>query len=125
PRRTGRPSRVRLIGARPGDPSAGGSVIRVHPTSARLPLALAIPLALLCGVGVSVQSRINGELAQQLGSGATAALFSFGSGLIVLIVAAAVSPTARRGTRRLYEGARRRTFPAYLLFGGCVGAFFV
>lgn len=100
-------------------------MIRVHPSSARLPLALAIPLALLCGVGVSLQSRINGELARELGSGSAAALFSFGSGLIVLIVVVALSPTGRQGTRRLYVGVRRRTFPWYLLFGGCVGAFFV
>lgn len=97
----------------------------MHPTSARLPLALAIPLALLCGVGVSLQSRINGQLAQEMGSGSAAALFSFGSGLIILIVLVALSPTGRRATRKLATGVRERSFPWYFLFGGCVGAFFV
>ena len=90
-----------------------------------MPIALAVPLALLCGVGVAVQSRINGEFAQQLGSGTVAALVSFGSGLIVLGIVVAVAPTARRGTARLLGGLRGGTFPWYFLGGGLVGGLFV
>jgi transporter family-2 protein len=88
-------------------------------------MAVAIPLALFCGVGVAVQSRINGEFAQQLGSSTVAALVSFGSGLVVLIVIVALSPTGRRGTARLVAGVRGGTFPWQFLFGGLVGALFV
>lgn len=88
-------------------------------------MAVAIPLALLCGVGVAVQSRINGELGQELGSGTVAALFSFGSGLVVLGVAVALSPLGRRGTAKLFAGFRDGSFPRYLAFGGIVGALFV
>lgn len=97
----------------------------VPPAQPHLPLLVAIPLALLCGVGVAVQSRINGELAQELGSGSMAAMFSFGSGFVILAIIVALSPTARRGTRKLVDGVRTRTFPWYFLFGGTVGGFFV
>ena len=88
-------------------------------------MALAIPLALACGVGVAVQSRINGEFAQRLESGTVAALVSFGSGLVVLVVIVAIAPTGRRGVARLVAGLRARTFPWTFLGGGLVGGLFV
>lgn len=91
----------------------------------KLPFPLAIGLALLCGVGVAAQSRINGELSHRLGSGSVAALVSFGSGLVVIAVIAAVAPSARRGVVRLVRGVRTGTFPWYFLWGGLVGAVFV
>ncbi len=97
----------------------------MHPTSARLPMVIAIPLALACGVGVAVQSRINGEFAQRLDSGTVAALISFGSGLVVLVVIVALAPTGRRGVAQLISGLRARTFPWYFIPGGLVGGLFV
>ena len=90
-----------------------------------MPIALAVPLALFCGVGVAVQSRINGEFAQRLDSGTVAALISFGSGLVVLVVIVALAPTGRLGVARLLSGLRARTFPWYFVGGGLVGGLFV
>ena len=46
--------------------------------------------ALACGAGIATQSRINGELAAELGDGYTAALYSFGSGLVLVLIALAL-----------------------------------
>lgn len=93
--------------------------------SARLPLPLAIGLALLCGAGIAVQSRVNGGLGTGLGSGSVAGLLSFASGLVVIAAIAAIAPTGRRGIVTLVTGVRNGDFPWYFLFGGLVGAVFV
>ena len=90
-----------------------------------IPMWLAIVFALLCGAGVAVQSRINGELGQRLGDGFVAATISFGSGLLILIVALAVSPTGRRGLSRVGTALRTRALPWWYVLGGAAGAFLV
>ena len=55
-------------------------------TARTFPLWLALVFAIVCGAGIALQSRINGELGHRLGDGFTAAAISFGSGLIILIV---------------------------------------
>jgi transporter family-2 protein len=90
---------------------------------------------LLVGALVTVQSRVNGSLAGELGdglrAGALAAVISFGSGLLVLSVVVLSHRRRRAGLLRLRDALRgqgpeglRRLRPVHLL-GGLCGAFFV
>ena len=90
-----------------------------------IPVWLAIVFALICGAGVAVQSRINGELGQQLGDGFVAATISFGSGLLILLVALAIAPSGRRGLGRVASALRARSLPWWYVLGGSAGAFLV
>ncbi|RZU01616.1 transporter family-2 protein [Kribbella rubisoli] len=82
------------------------------------------------GMLVAVQSRLNGELGGILGDGIPAALISFGTGLLILLVATAVVPPVRRGLgnvwrtistpMRGYGGLRW-----WQCLGGLAGAFLV
>ncbi len=79
------------------------------------------------GVLVAIQSRVNGELGHRLGDGIPAALISFGSGLVILLVAAGVLPRVRNGLLRVW---RAITGPGgglrwYQCVGGVGGAFLV
>lgn len=79
---------------------------------------------------VAVQSRINGELGGILGDGIPAALISFGSGLLVLLVAAAVLPRVRRALGNIWRTIRRpmRGYGGlrwWQCLGGVAGAFLV
>ncbi len=87
---------------------------------------LALPAMVGVGALVAVQSEINGRLAGELGSGAragaTAALVSFGLGLVLLGLVVALVPGPRAGVRRIVVAARSgRLHPSHLL-GGVGGA---
>jgi len=88
-----------------------------------------IPVLFVIGALVSIQSKINSELAQQLGSGlraaALSAVISFGSGLVLLTVIVLSHRTNRRGVAALYRGVARGEFPVWLILGGLAGALFV
>ena len=43
-------------------------------------------LAALSGVMIALQARANGELSERLDNGLQAALVSFGSGLIIIVI---------------------------------------
>lgn len=81
------------------------------------------------GIGtlVAVQSRINGELGHRLGDGVTAALISFGTGLIVLLTGCAVVPSIRRSVARVWRTIRSPSggLRWYQCLGGLAGAFLV
>ena len=94
-------------------------------TSRSIPLWLALICAMICGAGIALQSRINGELGSRLGDGVTAAVISFGSGLLILIVAMAIAPVGRRGLRRVVAAVRGRELPWWYVAGGAAGAFLV
>lgn len=91
-----------------------------HPP--HLPVWLALAGAVLVGVLTAVQARINGQLGLRLGDGLTAAVISFGSGLVLLIALTAILPSARRGFARLATGVRSRQIPWWMLAGGAAGA---
>ena len=86
---------------------------------------VAIAATVAAGVGVATQSRINGELGQRLDDGFTAALISFGSGWLILLIVLAFSPKSRSGLRRLALEVREGRLAWWVLTGGLAGAFFV
>ncbi|GIT82208.1 hypothetical protein LLS1_38770 [Leifsonia sp. LS1] len=94
-------------------------------TPRTFPLWLALVIAMICGAGVALQSRINGELGRRLDDGFTAAAISFGSGLIILLVALAVAPAGRRGLGRVRAALRDGELRWWYVCGGAAGAFLV
>ncbi len=95
--------------------------------------AATVPLMLLVGALITLQSRVNASLAGQLGdglrAGALAAVVSYGSGLVLLSAVVLSHPRRRAGLRRVLDalrdpadGADRpRLRPVHLL-GGLGGA---
>lgn len=82
-------------------------------------------LAFVAGGLVALQSRINGGLGTKLGNGVVAAVISFGSGLIILIIVLACSRSTRRGIAHVRLGIRDRRLVWWQLLGGLSGAFLV
>ena len=93
--------------------------------TSRVRLVLCVVLALLCGAGVSVQSRINGQLGSDLGDGFVAALISFGSGLVVISIVMLFSRGGRDGLRTVTTAVRAREIPWWHTAGGIGGGLFV
>jgi transporter family-2 protein len=87
--------------------------------------AAAVLLAILCGVGMAAQARINGELSVRIDNGVLAALISFGIGMVIVAVAMLVSPASRRGLGEVLTQVRERRIPWVYLIGGMGGAFLV
>ncbi|MEV5837928.1 DMT family transporter [Nocardia sp. NPDC052112] len=77
------------------------------------------------GVGVAVQGRINGALGSRLQDGIAAACISFGLGLVVLVIAFAVSRRLRDGLIRVRRAVAGGELRPVQLLGGLCGAFFV
>lgn len=86
---------------------------------------IAMVVAIISGALVAVQSRDNGQLGKQLGDGYVAALISFASGLLILLVAMAVWSPGRRGLGRAVASVRTGAVPWWHFCGGAGGAFFV
>jgi transporter family-2 protein len=95
----------------------------VKPT--RAILALGVAGAVLVGVLTATQSRINSELSRALGDGYLAAVISFGSGLVIMLIVLAVWAPGRRGVRRLAASVRGGSTPWWYLLGGAGGGLFV
>lgn len=86
---------------------------------------VAVVLAVVGGAFVAVQSRVNGTLAEHVGSGYLAAVISFGSGLVMLAVAMLCSGRARAGLRRLVAALKDGGLRPWQCLGGAAGGFFV
>ena len=91
----------------------------------RTVLPLAIAGAVSCGLGIAVQSRINGQLGAELNDGYIAALVSFGSGLVILLIGMLVFKGGRAGIGRVRDSIRAGQIPWWFTIGGVSGAFFV
>lgn len=91
----------------------------------RILVAIACLATVVAGLGVAAQHRVNGELGQVIGDGFTAALISFSSGLVILLVASAVSPRARAGFRAIRTLVTSGELRWWMLLGGLGGAFLV
>ncbi len=86
---------------------------------------IGIPLALAAGTAIPLQGRINGALGTRLDDGLAAAVVSFGTGLVLMIVITLALPRGRAGFRRIAPAVRERRFPPVYLAAGAIGAFFV
>jgi transporter family-2 protein len=73
----------------------------------------------------AVQARVNGQLAVELGDGLEAAVYSFGSGLLLLAVIVALVPSVRRGVGRVPQAVRSGDLKWWQTLGGVLGGFFV
>lgn len=89
-------------------------------------------VAVLIGIAMAVQARINGELGRETGDGLVAALLSFGGGLVLLLLLAMAVPSMRKGSRLVVtavrprgSGGAGRPLRPYQLLGGLCGAFLV
>lgn len=91
----------------------------------RLPLAAGLPMAVAAGLAIPVQGRINGALGARLGDGIAAAVVSFSTGLVLMILVSLVLPRGRAGLARIVPAVRERKFPPYYVLAGGIGALFV
>jgi transporter family-2 protein len=74
---------------------------------------------------ISLQARANGELSHRLGNGLQAALVSFTSGLIIIVVIALFNPSIKEGVRTLRRAVTAKAIPPWTLFAGMLGGSFV
>lgn len=95
------------------------------PTDAGRSHGLALVLAFLCGWGISIQSRMNGEMSSALGEPAQAAVYSFASGLALLFVVALLSVHLRRSIARIIWALGDRRMSWWWCLGGVGGGCFV
>ena len=96
-----------------------------HRHTSPLPVWLALVLAVLAGTLMTMQTRVNSELATRIDNGFVAATISFGSGLLILCVIMLASRRSRDGLRLVTHNIRARTFPWVFTLSGAVGAGFV
>ncbi|MBM7829778.1 transporter family-2 protein [Agromyces cerinus] len=107
-------------------PSAGtGTHHHQHVEQSRIPIWIALVLALLFGAGTALQSRVNGQLAVALDDPYVAAAISFGSGLVILLVVLTMWKPGRIGLAKVGEALRARALPWWMVLGGLAGAWFV
>ena len=95
------------------------------PSLRPLAYALSVGASVIAGVGVAMQSRVNGELGFALGHGSLAALVSFSTGLLITTVAMALWRPGRVGFQAVRQALATRTLPWWAVLGGSAGAFFV
>ena len=74
---------------------------------------------------IACQARANGELSHQLGNAPQAALVSFSSGLLLILIYSAFSKRVRAGVARLRDAVRAGSLPRWRLLAGVLGGFFV
>ena len=88
---------------------------------------LLVPAVASVAVGglTALQARINGQLAIELGNGLEAAVWSFGSGLVLLTLLVAVVPAIRAGVARVPRAIRSGELKWWQALGGVLGGTFV
>jgi transporter family-2 protein len=99
--------------------------VSAHHPRQRLGYVLAVAASVFAGAGVATQSRVNGELGVALGNGYLAAVVSFGSGLVLLLLAMVVWKPGRVGFTQVRQALARKTLPWWAILGGLAGGFFV
>lgn len=80
--------------------------------------------ALVGGMTLAVQARLNGRMAGQTGAALWAAIFTFGSGWVLLTLGM-VLKTSRAGLVRAYRALRDHTAPRWVFVSGFFGASWV
>ena len=82
-------------------------------------------LAALSGAMIALQARANGELSHRLDNGLQAALVSFSSGLLIILIITPFSPHIKDGIRNLRGAISRKEIARWKLFAGALGGSFV
>jgi len=82
-------------------------------------------LAALSGVLISLQTRANGELSHLINNGLEAALVSFGSGLIIILLVTPFNPHIKEGISNLRGSVARKEIAKWKLLAGALGGSFV
>ncbi len=82
-------------------------------------------LAALSGVLISLQTRANGELSHLLNNGLEAALVSFGSGLIIILIITPFNSHIKEGIANLKYAVVRKEIAKWKLLAGALGGSFV
>uniref|UniRef100_UPI003119CB22 DMT family transporter n=2 Tax=Arthrobacter sp. G119Y2 TaxID=3134965 RepID=UPI003119CB22 len=95
------------------------------PNPVRFNPLIGLPLAIVAGAAMPVQSRVNGALGTRLDDGLAAALVSFSVGLVVMILISVLLPRGRAGAAQLLPALRERRFPRYYVLAGAIGGYFV
>ncbi|GAB2649726.1 DMT family transporter [Kribbella swartbergensis] len=100
------------------------------PHSAQRYQLVGLSAAFGIGMLVAIQSRLNGELGHVLADGVAAALISFGSGLLILLIGTALVPQIRRSLGNVWQAIRTPMrghggLRWWQCLGGVAGAFLV
>ena len=82
-------------------------------------------LAALSGAMIALQARANGELSYRLDNGLQAALVSFSSGLLIILLITPFSPHIKAGIRNLRGAISRKEIARWKLLAGALGGSFV
>ena len=82
-------------------------------------------LAALSGVLIALQARANGELSHRLDNGLQAALVSFSSGLLIILIITPFSSHIKEGIANLHGAIARKEIARWKLFAGALGGSFV
>ena len=82
-------------------------------------------LAALSGVLIALQARANGELSHRLDNGLQAALVSFSSGLLIILIITPFSSHIKEGIANLRGAIARKEIARWKLFAGALGGSFV
>jgi transporter family-2 protein len=82
-------------------------------------------LAALSGAMIALQARANGELSHRLDNGLQAALVSFSSGLLIILLITPSSPHIKEGIRNLRGAIARKEIAQWKLLAGALGGSFV
>ena len=82
-------------------------------------------LAALSGALIALQARANGELSHRLDNGLQAALVSFSSGLLIILIITPFSPHIKGGIRNLRVAISRKEIARWKLLAGALGGSFV
>ena len=82
-------------------------------------------LAALSGVLIALQARANGELSHRLDNGLQAALVSFSSGLLIILIVTPFSSHIKEGISNLRGAIVRKEIARWKLFAGALGGSFV
>jgi transporter family-2 protein len=82
-------------------------------------------LAALSGAMIALQARANGELSHRLDNGLQAALVSFSSGLLIILLITPFSPHIKEGISNLRNAISRKEIARWKLFAGALGGSFV
>ena len=82
-------------------------------------------LAALSGILIALQARANGELSHRLNNGLEAALVSFSSGLIIIVLISIFNPSIKEGIRNLRGAVKAKKIARWKLFAGMLGGMWV